>query len=811
MVPNSKSTTKKIETMPTPESLLLAVLAGLVVFNFRWDMHGSLLILCAESFFYLSIPTLILFGLQRRLGPTPPFVRQRQWVIYIQIGAFLFALLPILIQYITRQFGFGDPFEVLALCIMMNATWYLAVFSKVQGFGRLAFILGSCLVLFVCFMTQSAQSFVFAFLYLAISLWWLLGNYWEQLESKAIDGESRSLPARGLVVVLTFAFLIVIGTIAMALGPMRTAVGLKGFMPSSGGDSWHDTYARSGIGDGDMLTAGEDASTSGAVDSDQMIEDDKPSIYDIMSEKYDGPVKQKIRKNRAQSLDGIAKHMHNVVQSEQSGRSFRTVRKRPVVKDLDLQNRITKALFFVEGEVPARFGIDSFYHFDGWDWTKPDLGEAQIPNPTIQVQRKLGKPWYVLLTPRRQFLTAKQVHRVKIMRLQTASLTAPPFLKSWHIHRVEDTNLFEWDSEGSVVMDGGLIPSHTMIDIVSAIPNHYILGTSDDLTSSGKRKKNWLSLVQWFGVSAKSGNGGRNPSPLEDDPESPYLQVPQNSTKPRLQELLDKISQNQKPGWKQVDAIVNHLRNHYELDASRVASPECDDSIQSFLDQKGGPSYQFATTATQLLRLAGYRTRIRSGFLVQPKDYSRISRQSVVDSSNLHMWPEICIDGMNWIPVEPTPGYPIPCNTQTFWQWTKVQIANAINWAVGHPLTSIFYAALFIFIIIYRNHLVVFIAWIAWRLTMIGIPNRRLRLTRQLLDLRFWAAGIPRPSFEPITHWYSQIDPDAASDFISQWQEANFSNQPRSFGSSKTKTACKQAVDLLTYRRIRHFANQTNS
>ncbi|MDA7902262.1 transglutaminase domain-containing protein [Mariniblastus sp.] len=807
---SSHSRVKTTATWPPVESLVLAILAGLVVLNLRWDMHKSALLIVAETVFYFSLPVVFMVWLQRRFGSDSKIFEQRRLVFGIQAGAVLFGLLPVLFQFLTRTFSYGDPFEVTALTMLMNATWYLAVFSRIQRFGRGAFVIGSCLVLFVCFMTQSAQVFVFAFLYLAISLWWLLGNYWERFESKTIDGESKSLPVRSLTVVVTFVLLVCVGSLALFLGPLRQAVGTTGFMPTSGGDSWYDAYARSGIGDGDMLTASENATSSGAVDSNQLIEDDRPSMYDIVSEKFDGPVKKKKRRNRSQALSAVAKEIDKVVLAEQAGRSFRTVRE-PVQKEEErkLQDRITKALFFVEGEVPARFGVDTFHHFDGWDWTKPDLGQYRLNDPEIRVEEKFGKPWFVLRTEKRDFLTASQAHRVKMMRLDTNSLPAPPFLKSWHIQQVDQLDLFKWNARGSLVMDGEFIPSHTVIDFVSEIPNHHILRDEVKLKPLKPAVSDWGVFSNWFAWGEDAKVVIPEYPVLETDLGSPYIQVAENATTIRLQEVLENATKNVSPGWAEVDSIVNYLRSNYELDSQRVAPSDAEDSVASFLDQAGGPSYLFATTATQLLRLAGYRTRLRSGFLVQRKDFDRVSRQSVVDSSNLHMWPEVCIDGKKWIPVEPTPGLPAPCNVQTFWQWTKVKLVGAINWTLGHPLFSSLTIGFVFCSFWFRKELVVTACWLVWRLVVMGPARLRLRFTRQLLDLRFWAAGLPRPAFVPINEWYTQVEPCAASEFIQCWHKANFSQDGWESRPGQTLNVCKQAVATLTCRRIRNFINQT--
>ena len=146
---------------------------------------------------------------------------------------------------------------------------------------------------------------------------------------------------------------------------------------------------------------------------------------------------------------------------------------------------------------------------------------------------------------------------------------------------------------------------------------------------------------------------------------------------------------------------------------------------------------------------------------------------------------------------------------QTILQWTKVKVAGAINWALGHPLfTSLIFGFAFCSVW-FRKELVVTVCWLLWRLVVMGPANLRLRFTRQLLDLRFWAAGLPRPAFVTIKDWYSQVEPHAASDFIQCWHQANFSQVGWDSRSGQTLSVCKQAVATLTYRRIRNFINQT--
>ena len=131
---SAPSRVKKTALWPPLESLVLAILAGLVVLSLRWDMHKSAFLIVAETAFYFSLPVVLMIWLQRRFGSDRKVFEQVRLVFAIQAGAVLFALLPILFQVVTRSFSYGDPFEVTSLTVLMNATWYLAVFSSVRRF-----------------------------------------------------------------------------------------------------------------------------------------------------------------------------------------------------------------------------------------------------------------------------------------------------------------------------------------------------------------------------------------------------------------------------------------------------------------------------------------------------------------------------------------------------------------------------------------------------------------------------------------------------------------------------------------------------
>jgi len=152
-----------------------------------------------------------------------------------------------------------------------------------------------------------------------------------------------------------------------------------------------------------------------------------------------------------------------------------------------MEDRISKALFFVEGSTPS---IDCFQHFDGWDWSKVDLDKNEFPQPKINLSKQFGSPWYRNSDQEGDYLTESRAHRVKLLRLSTQTLPAPPLLKAWHIDRVDLPSLFKFNAQGSVIMQGGIIASHTVIDNVSDVPNFYLLAGSKDCQLA-QRSDHW--------------------------------------------------------------------------------------------------------------------------------------------------------------------------------------------------------------------------------------------------------------------------------------------------------------------------------
>lgn len=772
-----------------PGAMLPALVSVLVLQLFRVDQHRWVPMIWMEFTAISALSIVMFFAVRFWLQRNENFATPKTIAYLAQAGAVVSLVHVILWQLVSRRIGLGDPNEIVALLAIQYVGWHLAVFASVKGFERASLLLCGSIVFFVCCMTKRYDILGLGAVFAVMSLWWLAGIYWSRLDSKAIDGNAKILQIHGVSTAIgAVAIAIAIG-LAMLSPFSPRQISIAGFMPFSGGEGgYQDPFATSGIGDGNMLTAGTNATTTGAVDSNEFIEDNKPSLYDVMMDTYKGPVFKPKKRNRAIALNEIAKHIHDVKQSEQSGRTFRTMRDTDRVADIELEDRISKALLYVEGSVPARFMVDTFQSFDGWDWSKTSIkGETPLP-PRIKLQTQFGKPILKLTQVKPDYLTSNRTHRVKIMRLETSSLPAPAFLDCWHISRLNSEGIFKWSESGFVRYDGEAIPEQTLIDINGFVPNYHVM-RSGGAAGDPVFQKNKLSK--------------------SNESESAFLQLPESSSRDRVDALAAECTAGVRPGWNQVEAIVNRMRTDFELNPEWEVDESADDSVSQFLSLNGGPSWMFATSCAMVLRSAGYRTRLASGFLVQEEDYDRTSRQSIVTSKNLHMWPEVCLDGKFWISLEPTPGYPIPFSHETPWQWLVAKAHAAIGWIWNHPISSLLVATAVVLTHLYRANVITFLMLLWWHVIRFVWPSKLLRATRQLIDLRFWAAGNSRPLSKTIKAWYTRVEPNLSNGFYDLWNARNYNSQHK-IGSGDLIKPCRDQINLLTLKKIQTFVSENS-
>lgn len=121
---------------------------------------------------------------------------------------------------------------------------------------------------------------------------------------------------------------------------------------------------------------------------------------------------------------------------------------------------------------------------------------------------------------------------------------------------------------------------------------------------------------------------------------------------------------------KSIEAYLNTLT--YTTRVNKT--PEKEDFVDYFLfhEKKGYCTY-FASAFAVLARCVGIPARYVEGFVF---DYSKKDNEGsyLVNSNNAHAWAEAYLEGVGWIPFEPTPGF--YSARYTFWQDEKKALEN---------------------------------------------------------------------------------------------------------------------------------------
>ncbi len=125
----------------------------------------------------------------------------------------------------------------------------------------------------------------------------------------------------------------------------------------------------------------------------------------------------------------------------------------------------------------------------------------------------------------------------------------------------------------------------------------------------------------------------------------------------RVREYLQQITENCETPYEKLRAIEQELAGFVYTD-SPGKLPRDVDTPEAFLDyflleSKQGFCSYFATAFVLLAQAEGFPARYAEGFCVSMED----STEAMVYSNMSHAWPEVYLEGVGWIPFEPTPGY----------------------------------------------------------------------------------------------------------------------------------------------------------
>ncbi|MFF5996647.1 transglutaminaseTgpA domain-containing protein [Lysinibacillus sp. KU-BSD001] len=140
-----------------------------------------------------------------------------------------------------------------------------------------------------------------------------------------------------------------------------------------------------------------------------------------------------------------------------------------------------------------------------------------------------------------------------------------------------------------------------------------------------------------------------------------YLQLPAELPE-RVRQLAFDITQNHQTGYDKARAIEQYFkRNGFTYDTKDVAIPtETQDYVDQFLfETKIGYCDNFSTSMVVMLRSIGIPARWVKGFAngTETGRFNEELRVFEIENNDAHSWVEAYIDGVGWMPFEPTIGF----------------------------------------------------------------------------------------------------------------------------------------------------------
>jgi hypothetical protein len=362
--------------------------------------------------------------------------------------------LPFPMEWLRRGVINPRAVEMLLLEALRNVMLVLAALSAWPICLRLAGLTSLFLVLFAAGVADERPALTWLVSgYAGVGTYWLLLLHWRSLSPVWADRDpdATRLPWTALVGIflLLGAFLA-----AGAAGPGRAARVLMELMPTSGGTGDYDPAARGGINDGDDETSGENAQSAGFIDTDRFIEDDKPSLYDAVSDEYGEPYR---KREWAQAVALDSRKFSRVSHPSENlaaRREFPTTRHKHYLGRRP-PDRHTQALFFVLGRTPLHLRMAVYDRFDGVTWQ-----DATAMNQAVLLDGAPDGAWMRLAHPGRpKFDAGTESHEFRFAALKSARFPTPPYLSAFRLGKVNQTRFFAWVHPGVLRIRRKSIPT----------------------------------------------------------------------------------------------------------------------------------------------------------------------------------------------------------------------------------------------------------------------------------------------------------------------------------------------------------------
>lgn len=667
--------------------------------------------LSAEILFVLLFTAFILFARHERARTV--------------LGAALL-LIPIIFAWVARQMGSPIPFEMTGITTLGVGSLALAIKAKSTRNLALSVVASGFLVLFATFTLNEMGRPVPAIAWITICLWHLVANHWERVSACTPDEVRYSSSVRPLTV-LAGLLLFAVGGWALHGRFVRSQPLPWGFMPTSGGTSWSDPAARSGVGTGEAAIAAKDhAESFGAVESDLFLESTDSTLFDMFSDSIGQPkLKPKWERRQGMTPEKLIHAHQRTAKSERGGGSFSTSRTKPLPPQ-PLNDAKERAILQWIGPTGIRLAMNRHDTFDGVDWTQ----STNWTTPQLSRVEFGDEPWF--FDPRqksqvlRQDFDCEHGGILKVLRLDSTRIPSPMMTTGIHIKDVDRRDFFGIEQDGSLFMPGRVkIPPLTILHLASTSV------TEDELLLPHA-----LANLQTY----------QEPPALHAESnkdESPPNQLTRGQKK--AVEFAQAWTRDEPNTFLKLQAITDRLRSDFEFDR-QFHEGDAPDPLDHFLRTQRGGDHLFATAAAVMGRAIGLHTRIVSGFYVRPNAVDLGQGHASVLPEDVHVWVEVQLTDGRWIEVEPTPGYREPIYTPSAWLLAKRFVAA--NW-------PFFCAAAVVLLILYLTRIYWFelFFWTTWRAGCLTSERRQVSVLLWILQLRARLAGKPRCLGMPQRDW----------------------------------------------------------
>lgn len=665
----------------------------------------------------------------------------------------------------------GLPLEMQMLISFRNASLVLAIFATNQLHCRVAALMSLFLLLFSSTLALNNYVVVLLCLYCAIGCTWLMSYYW------------YTIPGQEVAVrfCVPWTFLATVALLMSSVGlvtflPEKSYAILMELMPTSGGTSQFDPNSRGGVGDGEEDVAGENPESVGFAESDIMLEDDGPSLYDVISDMYGEPFK--VKKQERMIPLGPAKVSDNHEKPSENlrgSRKFPTLRNGPK-KHRHLKSTKTKALIYLVGAVPAYFRMEAFDRFDGVSLHPAKYDEAPLSGTT----RVNDANEFLLLDRTSHFCPTTDHYVLKIAGLDSSHLPTPEHLQKFKIPKLTTHGFLEWAQDEIIRIRGRkTIPGGQIWHAYAGRPDRQKISSQDFV--------------------------------LQTD----LLEDSTSGINPKIAKLAQSWVENLDVGIPQIECIEAKLREDYILDPEYTFSENCADPVANFLfESRRGPDYMFATAAAVMLRSLNYPTRVATGFYAHPENFDYRTQHTNIFRSDIHFWTEVEIRTGSWMIVEPTPGYELRLAHPTLWQLVCQFAFVVMSYLYDNSHWVAFAMTLAIALWWRRKDIYNLSYYCYWYVRSFHSDERLAFDTLKLIQYRFKLAGFSYPKGMTIRHWVrylesvNQVNDEEVWHFACTLEMLLYSTSVSDRSELNLKATCKSLVHRYSLGNLRKWVNR---